>query len=58
MIKVFHIADAHLGERFSYLNSKDGEKRRVETELSLSSQIKNAYNKGVRVFLLAGDMFD
>ncbi len=58
MIKVFHIADAHLGERFSYLNSKDGAKRRVEIELSLTSQIKNAYNKGARVFLLAGDMFD
>lgn len=58
MLKVFHMADMHLGTDFAYLDKERSAVRKNEIRLSFYSQIEKAYNKGVRVFLLSGDIFD
>lgn len=58
MIKVFHIGDLHFDADFSYLHKTAAHVRKMEIRLSFLSQIENAYNKGARVFLIPGDIFD
>ncbi len=58
MLKVFHMADLHLGTEFSYLDKTKSKIRKNEVRLSFLAQIDNAYSKGARVFLISGDIFD
>ena len=58
MLKVFHISDLHFDGEFSYLDKVKSEVRKNEIRLSFSSQIECAYNKGARVCLIPGDIFD
>jgi len=57
-IKLFHIADLHLGSPFSGLDVKSSDGRREELLRSFEDALKLALREGCHAILIAGDLFD
>ena len=58
-MKIIHCADIHLGSKMdSVLPREKADERRVEVRATFSRMIEYARKNGVRVILLAGDIFD
>ena len=59
MLKIIHCADVHLGSRIEAKLPKDkAEERRREVRATFNRMVNYAKENGVRVILLAGDVFD
>ncbi len=58
-MKVIHIGDLHLDSKMkTNLDSSKAKKRRNELVLSFENVVTFAKKEGVRLFIIAGDMFD
>lgn len=59
LLKIIHTADLHLDSRLeTNLDSNKAKKRRNELILSFDNVVKFARREKVRLFIIAGDMFD
>lgn len=56
-VKILHSADLHIGAEESFLGAKSKE-RRFETLLTFEKAVNEAKKRGVRLFLMAGDLLD
>lgn len=56
-VKILHSADLHIGAEESFLGTKSKE-RRFETLLTFEKAVNEAKKRGVRLFLMAGDLLD
>ena len=57
-IKLFHIADLHLGSPFSGLDVRSSDARREELLRSFEDAVTLAAREGCHAILIAGDLFD
>jgi len=57
-VKIFHIADAHLDAPFTTLASKEASLARRSLRSAFAAALLAAKNRGVQLFLIAGDLFD
>lgn len=58
MIRILHLADLHLDTPFSGLPEKVSAVLREDLKSAFSSAVELAKNDGVKIALLAGDLFD
>ncbi len=56
-IKILHTADVHIGAREAHLEAL-AQQRRFETVFTFEKTVRLAAQNGVRLFLIAGDLFD
>ncbi|MBR3144457.1 MAG: metallophosphoesterase [Clostridia bacterium] len=56
-IKILHCADAHIGARETFLGAKSKE-RQAEALITFEKSVNLAVKEDVKVFLIAGDLFD
>ncbi len=57
-VKIFHMADVHLDAPFSSLSPTEAELARRSLRSAFVSALFTAKNRGVDIFLIAGDLFD
>ena len=58
MIRILHCADLHIDSAFSNCGVKEAAQRRRELISAFSQAVENARHLGVRLFLIAGDLFE
>lgn len=56
-VKILHCADLHIGAEESFLGAKSKE-RRFETLLTFERTVDEAKQRGIQIFLIAGDLLD
>ncbi len=57
-IKILHIADVHFDAAFSGMPITESEKCRAGLRSAFAAAVLSAKNRGVRLFLISGDLFD
>lgn len=57
-VKIFHIADVHLGAPFSGAAPAEAAARRMGLEAALARAVIAAKKRGVQLFFISGDLFD
>lgn len=57
-VKIFHIADLHLDAPFSGVSPAESASRRNALKSAFTRALLSAKNRGVRLFFIAGDLFD
>ena len=57
-MKILHTADIHLDSPFSSCDPKKSEARRAELRATFSEMMEYAKREGVKIVLIAGDLFD
>jgi DNA repair exonuclease SbcCD nuclease subunit len=58
VVKIFHMADAHLDAPFSISSPSESEMRRIQLRGAFSSAVLYAKSEKVDIFLISGDFFD
>ena len=57
-VRIFHMADAHLDAPFTTLSPREAELARRSLRSAFAAALLAAKNRGVKLFLIAGDLFD
>lgn len=57
-VRIFHMADIHLGAPFSGVSQIEAASRRTGLESAFARGILAAKNRGVQIVLISGDLFD
>lgn len=57
-VRIFHMADAHLDAPFTTLSPTEAENARRSLRSAFAAALLAAKNRGVQLFLIAGDLFD
>ncbi len=57
-VKLLHIADVHFDASFTGMPSSEAEKCRAGLRSAFAAAVLSAKNRGVEIFLIAGDLFD
>lgn len=57
-VKIFHIADVHLDAPFTNMSPTEADRARESLRSAFAASVLAASNRGVQLFLIAGDLFD
>ena len=58
MLRLLHCADAHLDTPFTLADMENADVRRAEMRTAFSSMMTYIRQNGVKLLLIAGDLFD